>query len=69
MVSQKKYLTLQQAGTRMRVSRARIYQLIDEGRMKSISVYGRRLVERAEVEDWVTAQAKTTDRRRLRHLA
>jgi len=43
-------LTVQAAATKREVSRARIYQWINEGRLTKHEIYGRTLVSRAELE-------------------
>lgn len=51
-------LTIPEACEYLRVSKWTVYRLFDEHKLKSVRVRGRRLVPRAEVEQFIAAQAE-----------
>lgn len=49
-------LTIPEACEQLRVSRWSVYRLLDENKLKSVRIRGRRLIPRAEVDNFISAQ-------------
>lgn len=49
-------LTIPEACEQLRVSRWSIYRLLNENKLKSVRILGRRLIPRAEMDSFIAAQ-------------
>lgn len=49
-------LTIPEACEQLRVSKWSVYRLLGENKLKSVRIRGRRLIPRAEVDNFITAQ-------------